>query len=61
MGFETYLELIKFAFNNPKLVDENTIDLLISNLNVFLCQDYLSEDSNLEELYWEKLLKIIED
>ena len=64
MGFDTYLELIQFAFSHSKLVEENTVSILIRNLNELLCQDMLQEDdesSDLEQLYWGKLIKIVED
>ena len=62
LGFDVFIELIKFAFNNPQLVERHTLESYLVNLNELLRnEEVLTEESELEDLFWEKIVKIIED
>ena len=61
VGFDIFIELIQFAFDNPFFVEQATTDSYIDHLNSLLCLEEVMIVHDLEELYWSKLVKKIED
>ena len=61
VGFDIFIELIQFAFDNPFIVEQATTDSYIDNLNELLCLEEVIIVHDLEELFWSRLAKKIED
>ena len=61
VGFDIFIELIQFAFDNPFIVEQATTDSYIENLNELFCLEEVIIVHDLEELYWSRLVKKIED
>lgn len=58
MGFDIFIVLIQFGLSNPKVIQAATTNSFIQNLNELLLTDELTEE--LEELFWEKLVQLVE-
>ena len=61
LGFDVLVELIKFSFDNSYIVEPTTINSYIDSLNDLLGLEEMIIVHDLEELYWDKLVKIIDD